>query len=85
VEACQRRFKAATESVNTGRTHHDGMQAQTPHAQRIQRAKAERGSATALGTVAADMAMSPDTLIALPPVAGGRYPGRGIRPLDRPI
>jgi len=80
-------FKAATERVNHGVAPiTDALQAQTAYAQAVfSRAKAEGDLQTALGTLAADMAMSPDTVIALPAVAGGVIPdaefGRSIADL----
>jgi outer membrane protein len=65
-------FNAATERVNHGVAPiTDALQAQTAYAQAVfSRAKAEGDLQTALGTLASDMALSPDTVITLPPVAG---------------
>jgi len=69
-------FKAATQRVDHGAAPiTDALQAQTAYAQAVfSRAKAEGDLQTALGTLAADMALSPDTVIALPAVAGGVTP-----------
>ena len=64
-------FKAATERVNHGVAPiTDELQANTAYQQAVfTRAKAEGDLRTALGTLASDMALSPDTVIILPPMS----------------
>jgi len=70
-------FVAATERANHGVAPiTDALQAQTAYAQAVfNRTKAEGDLQSALGTLAADMAMSPDTPITLPAVSDWVTPG----------
>lgn len=67
---------AATQRVDHGVAPvTDALQAQTAYAQAVfSRAKAQGDLATALGTLASDMALSPDTPLLLPDVADGVQP-----------
>lgn len=69
--------QAAGERVNHGIAPiTDALQAQTAYAQAVfNRTKAEGDLQSALGTLASDMAMSPDTPIMLPAVSEGVMPG----------
>jgi outer membrane protein len=80
-------FSAATQRVNHGAAPiTDALQAQTAYEQAVfTRVKAEGDLQAALGTLASDMAISPDTPITLLPVTDGVQPdnefGRSISDL----